>query len=382
MSTDFFDERKVKSNDIVNGLARRDIFDSKGVLLVKEGTRISEAHYQRMHEEGLIQEEQGQGQHNQKNLGLNYVDPNSVHARLDKQISAFAQLQKSICEQVDSSQKEQLMAIAQVFESLCHENIYQVLGELYLMERSKYNFSKPLYITASLIELIKRYNAYKPDDTISDEKKNSLIQAALTYNLGLVSGTLDVYNNNEPLSPEQRQAIRKNYPQKSISLLKQMGFEDEVLLDSVAHHNVASQTPSFEALMVRTPFIYAGIAMPEGRTVDSNLITNPCREFTRMFTEKKLDPVLGGLFLRINGLAPVGAILIFDTNEKALVIRGPGDDNISSSQIRMLTNRNGVQFNRPGDKLLLHKTTKINKGLSDHHQFAWGKFAPFTMWQR
>ncbi|MDJ0881120.1 MAG: hypothetical protein QNJ56_05670 [Gammaproteobacteria bacterium] len=380
MSNQFFDERKVKSNDIVNGLARRDIFDSKGVLLVKEGTRISEAHYARMREEGLIQEDHSESSDKNKNLSLHYVDPNSVHARLDKQIFLFSQLQKEICQEADANHKNQLIGIAQALEALCDENIFQVIGELYLMEKSKYNYVKPLYITASLIELIKRYNAYTPDSPIEDDKKDSMIYAALLHNLGLVNNNL--YNNEKTLSVEERNAVRKNYPQISISMIQNMGFNDKTLFDAVANHNVAASSPSFEALLLRTPFIYAGIAMPEQQRAADQQLINPSREFAKMFSEQQLDPILGGLFLKINGLAPVGSILVFETLEKALVIKGPDDNNISSSQIRMLTNKNGVQFNRPGDKLYLHKIKMNHKGIADHHQFAWGKFAPFTMWQR
>jgi len=380
MSNNLFDERKVKSNDIVNGLARRDIFDSKGVLLVKEGTRISEAHYTRMREEGLIQDDNAESSDKHKNLSLHYVDPNSVHARLDKQIYAFSLLQKEICQQAEPTHKNRLIGIAQGLEVLCQENFFQVIGELYLMEKSKYNYIKPLYITASLIELVNRYNAYKPEAPIDGDKKDSLIYAALLHNLGLVNNNL--YNNDKTLSVEERNAVRKNYPQISISMIQNMGFDDNILFETVANHNVASSSPSFEALLLRTPFIYAGIAMSEQSRSATQQIINPSREFAKMFAEKQLDPILGGLFLKINGLAPVGSILVFETLEKALVIKGPDESNISSSQIRMLTNRNGVQFNRPGDKLYLHKIKMNHRGIADHHQFAWGKFAPFTMWQR
>jgi hypothetical protein len=40
MAAEQVDKRKLTSQDIVNGLARRDIHDGKGLLLVKEGRRI------------------------------------------------------------------------------------------------------------------------------------------------------------------------------------------------------------------------------------------------------------------------------------------------------------------------------------------------------
>jgi len=122
--------------------------------------------------------------------------------------------------------------------------------------------------------------------------------------------------------------------------------------------------------------------MPQFTGIKSRGMLNPCREFAQMFAQKKLDPVLGGLFLKINGLAPVGSIMLFDSREKAMVIAGPDGDNISSSKLRLLTNRSGLQLGRPGETFYLHKTALIQKGLTDHHSFAWSKFAPFTMWER
>ena len=71
----------------------------------------------------------------------------------------------------------------------------------------------------------------------------------------------------------------------------------------------------------------------------------------------------------------------FDSGETALTIAGPTDDNISSSVMRILANKTGVQLRRPGEKFYLHKTTLQQKGIRDHHQFAWSQFAPFAMWQ-
>ncbi len=71
MANNTFEERKIKSNDIVNGLARKDLFDSNGVLLVKKGSRVKEAHFKRMREEGLIQEEVNKKDKSYINQGIN-----------------------------------------------------------------------------------------------------------------------------------------------------------------------------------------------------------------------------------------------------------------------------------------------------------------------
>jgi len=384
MANNLFDERKVKSNDIVNGLARRDIYDSKGTLLVKEGTRIGQAHFDRMREEGLIQEDLQKANNQTHKLDINYVSSGSLHGRLDKIIIKFMQLQKKVIEATASDQplRKDLDSTTEKLLLLCDENIFQVLGELYIAETSNYNFIKPLYVAASLIELIKRYNDYKQQTVIDAKKRNSLVYAALLYNIGLLKLERNIYTENKRLTPQEKQTLRVNYPAQSVKMLSTLSIADTITIDAIKHHNVAAKSPSFEALLLRTPFIYCGIAMPQFVNHNRDNMCNPCREFAQMFAEKKLDPVLGGLFLKINGLMPVGSIMQFDSSEKAMVIKGPGNDNITSSQLRILTNKSGMQLARPGETFYFHKTRLQQKGLADHHLFAWNKFAPFVMWER
>ena len=383
MAKDFFDERKVHSTDIVNGVARKDIFDGKGTLLVKEGTRIGEAHYERMRQEGLIQEDLNNNKDRSSlNHDINYVSSKSLHGRLDKLITIYAKFQHKVIFEPDSSAKDELTIIADKFKQLCDENIFQVLGELHISEISNYRFTKPLYITASLIELIKRYNQFKKQQVINQNDIVNLIYAALLYNIGLLQLEKNISANNKILTPQERQTLRKNYPAQSLSIMQKIGFTAPVCIDAVKHHNIASNNPSFEAQLLRTPFIYTGIAMPQFASINSTNMFNPSREFAQLFAHKQLDPVLGGLFLKINGLAPIGSIMLFSSREKAMVIAGPDEGNISSSKLRMLTNRSGLQLRRPGEIFYLHKTALTQKGLTDHHSFAWSKFAPFTMWER
>lgn len=375
------DDRKVHSTDIVNGLARKDIFDSKGVLLVKEGTRVSEAHYDRMREEGLVFDEQNDASKNKHKFDINFVSANSLHGRLEKQVSLFAQLQTKMLDEASSELTASLDEIITNFTDLCNENIHQVLGELYLSEAKKYHYIKPLYIAASLIELVNRFNQYAPDKAISEQKRVSLVRGALTYNLGLIKEK-DIYQSDKELSEQERIDLRKRYPKQSISILKKMGIEDKVTIDVIKRHNTVVIDPTFDALLLRTPFIYAGISLPESKKAQEDELYNPGKEFTRLYAMKKLDEVLGGLFLKINGVAPIGAILNFETREKGVIIKGPKEDNVTSSLIRIITNKVGVQLNRPGERFHLHEAKIQAKGLSDHHQFAWSKFNPFVVWER
>ncbi len=380
MSSVLDTDRKFKSNDIVNGVARVDIFDSRGQLLVRKGSQIREVHYQRMREEGLIQKQDNDSKRDAQ--GIHYSAPDSIHSRLNKLINIFLDFQKRIINQPESDLRQDLTYVTNNLKKLCDENIFQVLGELYLSDAGFYSSIKPLYIAASLYELVKRYNQHQPELKITAEKNNNLLQAALMHNLGLLTGKHQDYDDQKILTLDQRAEIHRNYPGASALMAEKIGITETDILETIRQHNIETRHSSLEAQLLRTSFVYAGIAMRESSNGESMDIINPTREFAQLFAENKLDPVLGGLFLKINGLAPVGSILIFDSREKAVITAGPNDINIASSTLRMIANSSGVQKKRPGDKFRLDRTRLVQKGISDHRQFAWNKFAPFAAWEK
>jgi hypothetical protein len=306
----------------------------------------------------------------------------TIHERLGDLCIAFHQLQDELLSQADAEKGARLQQLATLLIVLSREHSDQVLGELFLSEHSNYNFTKPLYIGASLVELIQRYNRYAADAAIDDHRLEEMVIAALGHNLGLLAYEKRVYESQEEFSVVEKRQLREYYPQQSADILKAAGLDQALIQDVVGNHNVASDNPSKQALMMRTPFIYAGIAMPQNLSIGQRSIDNPSREFARMFTNRELDKVYGGLYLKINGLAPIGSMLKLESNERAIVVQGPQDENIASSTVRMLANRNGVQLLRPGDNYRLNKTPTRHRGLADHHRFAWTNFSPHMMWEQ
>ncbi len=378
MGKKFFRERKVKSNDIVNGVARTDIYDNQGVLLVKRGSRVGESHYKRMNKEGFIQKGAQKTQDSLVKSTLHYSGPETFHARLSKQISLFSSLQTKMVSQPEPKQADKLIQIADALQSLCKENINQVIGELFLSSPASYHFSRPLYQASLLIELINRFNLYQPTNTISPEKQDELVLASLTYNLGLLHMRLNASKEDEDDVIETPEP----YTPKSLEILQSIGLTSPGILDLVANHTRTKQNPSFDSSLFQTPYVFSLLAMPKDNPGDATQINNPSKEFTALFASGRLDPVLGSLFLKINGMVPVGAILLFESRERALVIKGPEDTNISSSQIRMLVDKMGIQLKKPGAKVLLHESTQKLSGLYNHNLFAWFNFPSFAMWEQ
>ena len=91
------------------------------------------------------------------------------------------QLQDELLNQADVGKGTRLQQIAALLIALSREHSDQVLGELFLSEHSNYNFTKPLYIAASLVELIQRYNLYAADASIDDDSLGEIVIAALGH---------------------------------------------------------------------------------------------------------------------------------------------------------------------------------------------------------
>lgn len=309
-------------------------------------------------------------------------DPASIHNQLSEVSIDFHRLQEALLIQPEAEHGNRLKLIAGKLIELCGQQLNQVLGELFLSEQSNYNFTKPLYVAASLAELIQRLRKHQPEGAIDDNDREQMVIAALGYNLGLLANEKQIYESTREFSLEEKKQLRAHYPQQSADMLKAAGLDQPLIQDVVRKHNIASHDASPNALMLRTPFIYAGIAMPQKPMPSIQSIDNPTREFTRMYTNRELDPVFGGLFLKINGLAPIGSILKLESNEKAMVLTGPNEQDITSSTVRMLANRNGVQLMRPGEIYPLNQTPTRHRGLADHHHFAWTHFSPHVMWEK
>ena len=303
----------------------------------------------------------------------------SLHQRLSDVCSSFQLLQQEFVGMAGSEQGARLEHIATLLIWLCEERIEQVLGELFLSEHADYNFTKPLYVAASLTELMRRYST--AETPIDHYKRLQMVMAALGYNLGLLAYESQVYGSNEEFSSEERKHLREHYPQQSADMLQAAGLDHPVLQDVVRNHNLAADNPSTDAMMMRIPFIYAGIAMPQKLGQLHDNMDNPSREFAKMFANGELDPVFGALFLKINGVAPIGSIVNYESGEKAVVIQGPGDEDIRSSTVRMLADHDGIQLQHPGEYYPFGETPTRHRGLADHHHFYWSDFAAHEMWE-
>ena len=262
---------------------------------------------------------------------------------------------------------------------LCEERIEQVLGELFLSEHADYTFAKPLYVAASLTELIRRYN--ETEGQIDADKRLQMVMAALGYNLGLLAYESQVYGVSEEFSDEERKHLRMHYPQQSGDVLEAAGLDHPALQDAVRNHNLAAENPSAEAMMLRIPFIFTGIAMPQRMGSVQDKKDNPSREFAKMYASGDIDPAFGGIFLKIHGVAPIGSIVNYESQDRAVVVLGPEDDDILSSRVRMLSNGDGTQLERPGQHYPFNETPSRHRGLVDHHHFVWSNFAPHAMWE-
>jgi malonyl CoA-acyl carrier protein transacylase len=161
----------------------------------------------------------------------------SIHERLGELCIKFHQLQDELLSEADAAKGARLQQIASALIVLNQEQNDQLLGELFLSEHSNYNFTKPLYIGVSLVELIRRYNLFAADSAIDDSKLEQMVVAALGHNLGLLAYEKRVYESQEEYSVEDKRQLREHYPQQSADILKAAGLDQALIQDVVRNHN-------------------------------------------------------------------------------------------------------------------------------------------------
>jgi len=364
------DERKVKSNDIVNGVARRDIFDSNGVLQVKKGMRISSGHYDRMRDDGKIQEDKAGANRKAAQGDINYVSADSFHARLDKLVQRYRLLQKQLLLNMPFSEQEQQFVdrLIEQLVSMTEEKPHQILGELYLCDQRYSDFHRPVYAAAQVILLVQRFNSLKVEEAILYSELKQLILAALFFDIGLL----------QPISDEgpdtDLKLYREEFRNRSHSMLKSTGLDADLACQWILQSRFLKNA-SQAAKLLQTCADYAQLAFP----AHQQGFTNASKVLASRLKSGEVDTGLASLLLKINGLSPIGSILQGSSGERYVVVRGPEPDDIKSSWIRLLTNRNGVQLKRPGER---KRIGALDLKMVDHHQFAWSAFGHYVMWER
>jgi HD-GYP domain-containing protein (c-di-GMP phosphodiesterase class II) len=161
------------------------------------------------------------------------------------------------------------------------------------------------------------------------QHSESAVAAALTMNLSIFDLQNTLYRQQEPLTPEQRTALRL-HPVAAAQRLRELGVEDPVWLQAVEQHHEARDGSGYPAGL-KEPAICreAQIVSLTDRycVLVSDRAHRPALAPRRAIKELNdraagaIDPALIGALIAAVGLFPPGAYVRLANGETAIVVR-------------------------------------------------------------
>jgi HD-GYP domain-containing protein (c-di-GMP phosphodiesterase class II) len=175
------------------------------------------------------------------------------------------------------------------------------------------------------------------------EMEDALGLAALTMNIGMTDLQDRLARQKEPPSPDQRQQIDQHVA-LSVTMLKQRGITDPLVLEAVQHHHTKTPGPLADRppgqrlarLIQRADMFAACLAPRASRTPRSPAMAMQASYFDE---NKKIDEA-GAALIKAVGIYSPGGYVRLATNEIAVVVkRGL---NTTTPRVAVVINRSGM----------------------------------------
>jgi len=185
----------------------------------------------------------------------------------------------------------------------------------------------------------------------SEERRRSLVCAALTMNISMVDTQQQLVEQVEPLTPEQRQEI-KTHPKASAEILSRVGVADSIWLQAVHDHH---ETPlgygypdgirevGEEATLLRTADVFSAKVSP--RTSRKSM--SGAQASRVLFTDPGMtaaNPFVAALIKEV-GIYPPGSFVKLANGETGVVYKRSG--NAHTPIVLSLTNSQGTPEAKP-----------------------------------
>jgi hypothetical protein len=174
------------------------------------------------------------------------------------------------------------------------------------------------------------------------------IQAGLTMNLSIMALQVDLAQQQEPLSPEQRDLINE-HPLRSRQMLAELGVTHIDWLQAVAEHHEQTDGKGYPlglsqvhplADAIHTCDIFGAKLSPR---VGRNSLLSP-RAATEIFRQRSVG-YFGATIIRELGLYPPGCLVELASGEQAIVVRRMPDQN--APDVVVLRDRDGTPMSPP-----------------------------------
>lgn len=291
----------------------------------------------------------------QRGMFENLPDPKSgaAGALVDKNYDPF-RLWNEIIEKLDqllhnydqaSGIAGQFAAIAQLIQILTDRSKDAALAAMILLpEQNRYSLVHCLHaaLLSDLVALRLEWN---------EERRKSLVCAALTMNISTVDTQQQLAEQAEPLTPEQRQDI-KTHPKTSMDILTRVGVVDAIWLQAVHDHHETPLGNGYphgikevgeEATLLRTTDVFSAKVSPRMNRKQMN----GAQASRVLFTDPGMttaNPFIAVLIKEV-GIYPPGSFVKLANGEMAVVYKR--SNSAHTPVVLSLTNSKGTPEMKP-----------------------------------
>jgi len=213
------------------------------------------------------------------------------------------------------------MEIVTYLQGIVAKNTDAMIGAVHLMENFPYHILHPVQMGILCEVIASRLN-------LDQEKRLSMLAAALTGNISMNSYQVKLHQQRKPLTEPQREVIEK-HPDVSAAQLAAVGIDDTLWLKLVrCHHErpdgdgyprrLKSESLSLEAKIIALADVYCAMVTPRPyRQPVSHKET-----LRELFVQRgrSVDQRLTTIFVHELGLYPPGVYVKLQNGELAVVV--------------------------------------------------------------
>ncbi len=315
-----------------------DVYDRHNQLLLRKGYVIQRTEQiERLLEEGIyVDASQFRQQAEQSVATKRSFDPLSTWYEIQSALLALGSAPPE-----DGGFTPRVLNLARSVMELCSKCPDLAVAAITRIEFRRYPLAHSLHV-AVLAELIARRGDF------DEASRISLISAALTENLAILALQHQLFSQQAPLTPEQREAIFI-HPETSARMLEHCGVSDAEWLRAVREHHETtdgkgypqhSRTPSMLAQIINACDVYA--AKITGRAYRKPLASmDAARALYLAMAADDRNP-FAALLIKEVGMYPPGTLVRLANGETGVVSRR-NPEHANAPQVAVLINSKGLR---------------------------------------
>ena len=313
---------RISSNEIQVGKAMEwAAYDEKGRLLLNKGTVIkSQQQLDALLSRGLYRsanddKNPAQIPSAKKTVISPFLLVDDISKRLRGIFSGLVNKSPNMPERI-------LQAVKDI-HALCEQDMDAALGAVHLLHDRDYIIQHPIYV-AIICNMLANFQEY------DSARRERLLLAALTANLGMLDLQSKLFKQPSPLSSVQKQAVHA-HPEKSVEILKAAGMDDEALFQIISQHHechdgsgylgLKGEAISEEAQLIALADRYTAMVSP--RAHREPLTASDSLKSLFVNKGQAYDETLSLILIKLLGMFPPGSFVRLNNGEIALVIKRP-----------------------------------------------------------